>query len=171
MRSADTIAALSAIKHGIDKALEQEKVEVLRVAAEVGVKSFTTPWGAVTIAQSDEEWRVQLDEAEFLAWAKVNAPDEVEIFQPEPIERVRAMYRAHFIKGLVRAGLVVVDQDTGEVVDFASPIHIPAGNQYVTYPASKQQKAAKETAEAWVSDAAQMLTDGLLERTAIEAGS
>lgn len=171
MRSADTIAALSAIKHGIDKALEQEKVEVLRVAAEVGVKSFTTPWGAVTIAQSDEEWRVQLDEAGFLAWVQMNAPDQVETFTPEPVTRVKALYRAQFVKGLVRVGESVISQDSGEIVEFATPSFIPAGNRYVTYPASKQQKAAKETVEAWVSDAAQMLTDGLLERTAIEAMS
>lgn len=169
MKSADLIASFTAIKHGIDKAIAQEKVEALRVAAELGIKSFDTPWGAVTVARSEEDWHVRLDEVQFLAWVQEHAPDQVETTTPEPVTKVKAMYRAQFIKGLVRVGQSVVHQDSGEIVEFAEPVHILAGDPYISYPATKQQKAAKEAAEEWVRDTAQMLTDGLRART-VEIG-
>lgn len=169
MKSAETIAAFLAIRSGIDGVVAQEKVELLRVADEIGVKTFTTRYGQVTVAQSEAGWQVRLNDDEFLAWAAINAPSEVEEHAPPPVTRVRPSYRAKVMKDLIALGSGdVLNKDTGEIVGYAEGIYQSAGEPYITYPSSTLQKAAKAAAAQWVTDTAQALTDGLAERTAIE---
>lgn len=166
--SAELVAALSAIRSGIDEVLGMAKEDALTVAHRVGVKSFTTPWGPVTVAfkAGGPEVRIN-DETAFFQWVSENRPTEIEI-PPQPEPRVRAAYRSAVLSKLVAVGGIPMDKDTGEVCEFAEVVNVPDGAEYITYPASKEQKIAKAQAANWVLDRSIELADGF--RAVLEAG-
>lgn len=150
MTAADHLALLLALEAGLKDQIAQAKRRVLEAAAETRTRSYDTPVGQVNITRKDPPIEVT-DEAALLAWVKENRPDEVEV-----IERVRPAYMKHLrenrwtvVKGQV------IDTQTGEIVEFAA-LGDP-GEPYITWPASKQQRAAKEEARLLFEQRAALL--------------
>lgn len=152
MKPAERVAALTAIRAGIDAAITEAKAEALALAESVGVDRFVTPWGRVTVAKTAP--KVELDPAPFLSWVREHYPSEV-----ETVVRVRPAFAKAFTERCVIVAGEVVDRETGEVVPFAS---ITAeGDPYITYPASAEQRDLKATATAWVMGRADELAAGV----------
>lgn len=136
---ADNLAFLLALQAGLNDQIARAKRRVLDEAAQTRTRSYDTPVGQVNITRKDAPIEVT-DEAALLAWVKEHRPDEV-----ETVERVRPAYMKHLredrwtvVKGQV------IDTQTGEVVEFAA-LGDP-GEPFVAWPASKQQRAAKQEA-------------------------
>lgn len=138
MRPAERLAALSAIKAGLEEAIAETKAEVLEEAATVGVRSFSTPYGPINVAGGDRKVIIT-DEAALLAHVKATRPDEV-----ETVEAVRPAYITHLLSGLTIVAGHVIDAETAEVVEWAG-LSAP-GARYTTWPKSKEQAAAKGAA-------------------------
>jgi len=157
VKAADTYAALSALKAGIDAAIKDAGAEALAFSNENGVKSLLTPFGAVTIAAKEPS--IAFDDAALLAWVQENHPTEV-----ETIVRVRPSFekvlRDRFV---IVKGDTVVDTQTGEVVEFATVT--AGGDPYITFPSSKEQKAAKAEAVEWVRGRTDELSGAMKELT------
>lgn len=139
------IAALLVLRDAIDKEIQADKLEALTFAAEFKVKSFATPLGNVTVANKDRA--IGWDDKELVKWVQSRFPDEI-----EHTIRVRPAFQSVLAGRFVIAGSVVLDSETGEVIDFAF-VTAP-GEPYITYPDGKAKKAAKATALRLVQDRA-----------------
>lgn len=155
--AAETYAALSALKAGIDAAIKEAGADALTFGNENGVKSFLTPFGAVTIVPKDPT--IAFDEAALLAWVEANHPTEV-----ETVKQVRPSFekvlRDRFV---IVKGETVLDPVTGEVVEFATVV--APGDPHISFPASKEQRAAKAEAVAWVKGRTDELSGAMRELT------
>lgn len=152
---AQKIAALTAIKAGIDDQIKKAKVEALDTAEQIGVKSFDTGIGGVTVVKGKES--VVIDDVALLPELKEQFPEQV-----ETIERVRPAYLRYLLdEQLVIVAGEVVDKTTGEAVEWASVK--PAGDDYITYPASKEATAAKKYARAWAAGEMDAISARFLE--------
>lgn len=151
MTPAEEYAYLSVIKSGIEWAIKGAKERTAAVAGEVGVKTFTTPVGQVTI--TDPQPSVLIDEAELL---KACPPSEV-----ETVKRVRPAYLSALYQPgrLVIVAGEVVDSQTGEAVGWAQAV--PAAEGVVTFPHTKPSAKAKAEAKQWVQDRTGELTSGI----------
>lgn len=162
MNPPEKVAALSALKHGIEKQIEVEKAAAMALAESVGVKTFKTPFGPVTVAGREAGTAVIPDETLLMEWVKVHQPHNI-----ETITRVRPSAVNAILTDLVAVGGDVVNRRTGEVVDFATVKDVPAGDPYITYPGSKESKLWKDHATELVAGQAELLSDALRQ---IEAG-
>lgn len=123
---ADAYLALRAIKAGIDAALAELEKEVGQVRAVYGSKSFDSPLGTLVWTNPPVP-ALTFDPDALLEWARVNMPHEVieerseiipehHVFHPA---EVRSTLPKTLQKRFKARDGVVVDGDTGEVVDWA----------------------------------------------------
>lgn len=140
---AQKVAALTAIRAGIDDQIRQAKTEALKTAAQIGVKSFDTAIGEVKIVKSHEA--VVIDEEKLLPELKAAFPEQV-----ETVECVRPAYLKYLMgEQLVIVAGEVIDKGTGEAVDWATVR--PAGDDYISYPSTRESRTAKDYAKAWAA--------------------
>jgi hypothetical protein len=143
MRPADKVALLTALVDGAKAELDRAKAEALAVADSVGVKSFATPFGSVTVAQRAAAPFVSEPDM-LLEWVRDAFPTEV--------VTVPAV-RPAFVTALLSR--VEWDPDLGEFIDPNTGEAVPGldwsapGEPYVTWPAGDAQKAAKSMAREW----------------------
>lgn len=157
MSAAETYAALAAIKAGIEAAMKEAGNDALSFGTQNGVKSFMTPFGAVTLVTKDPA--IAFDDAALLAWVQENHPTEV-----ETITRVRPSFEKVLRDRLVIVkGEDVLDPATGELLEFATVVQ--PGDPHISFPSSKEQKAAKAEAVEWVRGRTDELTGALKELT------
>lgn len=156
MKPADRVALLTALIEGAKKELDHAKAEALLVADVVGVKTFTTDWGQVTIGQKSAGPFVA-EPAKLLAYVEHTYPSEV---VREPI------VRPSFVTALIQR--VEWSEDLQEFVDTASGDAIPglamsqAGDPYVTWPSGEAQKRTKEEAALWFASRSEQILSGML---------
>jgi hypothetical protein len=168
--AATRYAGLNAVAAGIAAAQKQAAADLEASAAEHGISKGTvnTPFGPVTLRENKAKREIAVhDDAAFIAWAKEQHPEAVEVVPA--FERLRPLDRLAILTGrfVVVAG-AVVDSLTGEAVPFAEVVDTPAGPPSPSYGASAEQKAAKKAAIEWAADRAGLLT-GLVQQ-ALEAG-
>lgn len=154
LRPAQRMAALSALKAAIDVQLKVEKEAVIALASDVGVKSFTTELGAITIVEKDAG--VNIDPIKALDWAKENQPEIVQTIEVVP---------DWFLAELARREYVVTDD--GDVYNpdgTEAPFAVPGAKPepYATWPASKEQKRGKEMAAEFIQVNLVALSQSLL---------
>ncbi|KRC61582.1 hypothetical protein ASE14_12120 [Agromyces sp. Root81] len=82
LRPAQRLAALSALKSALDEQIKVEKDRSLEVAAEVGVKSFSTEFGGVTVVEKDAP--IAFNEFELFDFVKETAPEVIETVEQVP---------------------------------------------------------------------------------------
>lgn len=133
MTPAMRLAALKAVKQGVDAAIEQATRDVEMLRSMTGAKSFDTELGSVV-------WTVRKPSIGFLeqpllAWAQENMPHEV-----ETITRVRSTLAATLRKRFEIDGDTLIDTVTGEQIDWA---FITEGSEF---PTVKLTEAAKDNA-------------------------
>ncbi|MDR1264345.1 MAG: hypothetical protein LBK42_01960 [Propionibacteriaceae bacterium] len=137
---AERYAVLKALIAALSEARAEAESDVLAVAAEVGVKSFSTPAGNVTVVTTSDT--VEVDEQALAA----TLPAEQTMVVPKDWALAAAKKRLRIVQGLP------VDADTGEVVDWATVL--PGGKRSLRWPATDEQRAAKTA--AWEALAARM---------------
>lgn len=143
MKPAEKVALLTALIEGATAELAFAKAEALAVAEAVGVKSFATPFGSVTVAARDAKPMVT-DDAAVLAYVAEAFPTEV-----ETIRRVRPS----FLTALL--GRLEWDADHGQFIDTKSGEGVPGvewgepGQPYITWPSGDLQKLTKTEAAEW----------------------
>lgn len=153
LHPAERYAALTALKAGLLDQIDQAAADVL---AEQGpVRSFDTPYGPVNITRPDDA--PDIDVARFTAWLVEQDRTDDLVLMP------RASTLAAFKARLVIVNGEVVDKETGEVAPYGRVN--PGGDPRVSYPATKEQRAAKEWARALFEERAAALTAGLRELT------
>lgn len=142
LRPAQRVAALSALKDALEQQIKLEKAKVLDVAREVGVKSFNTEFGGITVV--DARQPIIIDEVKLLDYVRESAPELI-----ETVETIPDWYHAQLTG---TKNLQIID---GEVYDLKGT-HLPyaslgeAGDPYVTWPSSPAQKAGKAQAAEFV---------------------
>lgn len=123
MTAAEKLAALRALREGINAAIEDASADVEGVREQTGSKSFDTPYGLVLFSITED--RFVFDEPSFLAWAEENAPESVIPARTE-IKHHPAYpsgtLRANLGKRCVRIGGDVFDSLTGEPLPFATVV-------------------------------------------------
>lgn len=136
MNTVERLAALRALRHGLDSAIAVAEEEIRHVRQLTGARSFTTSLGSVTIAQRKPS--IRLDSDAFLDWCRENAPGEI-------VESVRPSFEKAVKARLRVAGGDVVDGD-GVVVDYATATE---GSEYITVKLSDDAKdsAAEQVLE------------------------
>lgn len=154
--AAERYAALTALRAGLDAQIAKAKTEALAFSAEHGVKAFTTPYGPVNVTVQGP--RPVIDGPAFTAWCQENRPDEV-VMTPT----VRGSFVTHMADRLVVVAGSVYDKETGDLVPWAYVGE--AGDPTLAYPASTDQKYAKDLARLLFEDRAEALTAGLRELT------
>lgn len=151
MKPAEKVALLKALIAAAEAELTRTETDTLLLADAVGVKTFTTPFGQVTIGQKDAKPMVT-DPTAFMAWVRDTYPTEV-----ETIVRVRPAFQTAVL------GSIEWDKDLNEFVHPATGTFVPgirwseAGQPYVTWPSSTEQKRTKAEAVAWFADRSQAL--------------
>jgi len=142
------IATLTAIK-------AETAAAILEAADTLGVKTFTSNQGNVTVGQSTDTIEV----TDPLALAQ-SLPEDQRMTVPVPWAQAAAAKR------LAIVGADAVDPDTGEVVPWARVK--PASAPYLSWPSSAQQKTAKAEMDAAMrASIDRVLNPGL----AVESGS
>lgn len=123
MTAAEKLAALRALREGLNAAIDDATAEVEGVREQTGSKSFDTPYGLVYFAVSGDKFA--FDEPRFLAWAEENTPEsvipersEVKVYPAHPSDTLRTAIG----KRCVRIGDDVFDALTGEPLPFASVV-------------------------------------------------
>lgn len=163
MHPAEYLAALKAMKAGLDDQIREAETAVLALAETTGAERLTTPYGPITVARRAGGIGV-VDTAAFTAWCEANLPDAIEVIrQVRPQTAKAAMSRLTMMRG------VVFDTVTGEEVSWAAPTE--PGDPYCTWPASNAQKDAKDMARLLFADRAEILASGLRELTGGEAAT
>ena len=159
MRPAEKVALLTALSEATKAQLDLAKAEALALADTVGVKSFNTDFGALTIAWKGEAPMVT-DEAKVLAYVKEAFPTEVEV-----ITRVRPS----FTKALL--GRVEWDPDTSQFIDTKTGEAVPGlgwsekGEPYITWPAGDAQRETKTESAQWFASRTDELLSGMAALT------
>lgn len=143
MKPQERVAVLSAIKSALGEQIDIAKDETMALAKEVGVKTFTTPFGQVTV--SSPQPGMAFEAKAFMAWVRKHHPTEI-----ETIKRVRPAFESAMRGRIVAQGSEFVDKKTGEVLKFVSGTE--PGNPSVLWPSTNEQKATKETASVWASE-------------------
>lgn len=165
MKPAERVALLTALVEGAKAALDAAKIEALTVADVVGVKSFNTPYGAVTIGQKQAAPAVK-SPTELLEYVKHTFPTEVE---------VTTRVRPAFVSALLDR--VEWDAETQQFIDPTTGEAIPgldwsaAGDPYVTWPAGDAQRATKEEAREWFRQQTDSLLGGVAALSAAREGA
>ena len=155
MKPAERVALLKALIAGATVELKAAESETLALAEAVGVKTFTTSYGQVTVAARDAQVYVASEHV-FLEWVKEAHPDQVQtIVQPYPMFVAGLLSRVEFS---VEVG-EYVDKETGEVVPGLAR-SLP-GDPYITWPSGAEQKATKAEASEWFRERAEALLDGM----------
>ena len=161
MRPAEKVALLTALAEAAKKALDAAKAEALDVSAQVGVKSFDTEFGAVTVARKGSAPFVN-DPAMFLAYVKHNWPTEV-----VAVPAVRPSFTTALL------GRVKWSPELQEYVDTATGEAVPGvamsepGDPYIAWPAGDAQKRTKEEATEWFASRSEQILAGMLS---VESG-
>jgi hypothetical protein len=151
VNAAEKWAALKALADAIYTAAKAAEPDVLDIADGVGVKTFETPFGQVTIVRPGES--IVVDERALLGMVD---PTELE-------QRVAPWKVKELTSRLVIVAGEVVDKTTGEVVEWA---HVqPGGDPQVRWPSTTQQKQVKERAREFIAGTVDDLTAGLREIT------
>lgn len=145
MTPAQRLAALKAIRFGIDHAIEQAEYGVRELINATGAERFGTGMGQVILVQKDPT--ITFDEAELLAFAESTDLDGVEV-----IKEVRRTFRSLF----KISGRHVVFAPTGEIIDWAK---IRPGT---TYLSTRLNDDTKTHIESIMAERVDTLT-GLLE--------
>lgn len=157
MNPAELLAALKAMKAGLDDQIREAEDAVLALAESTGAERLATPYGPITIARKAAGISV-VDRAAFTAWCEANLPDAIEtIVQVRPQTEKAALARLTVMRG------AVYDTVTGEEVGWAAPT--PPGDPYTAWPASTAQRDAKDMARLLFADRAELLASGLRELT------
>lgn len=143
MKPQERVAVLSAIKSAVGEQVDIAKADTMALAKEVGVKTFTTPFGQVTI--SSPSAGMVFEPKAFMAWVKKNHPTEI-----ETIKRVRPAFESAMRERVEVQGSDFIDKKTGEVLGFITGT--PPGNPSVLWPSTTEQKAAKELASVWARE-------------------
>ena len=157
MKPQEKVALLTALIAGATAELDKAKTETLTVADAVGVKQFTTPFGNVTIGQSEAKPKVT-DDTALLAYVKDSHPTEVE---------TTVRVRPAFVTALLDR--VIWNTDLQEFIDTATGEAVPGiawsqpGDPYVTWPSSAAQRATKEEAKAWFESTTEELLGGMAQ--------
>lgn len=160
MRAADKVALLTALKDATEAELAKARAEALALANEVGVKSFDTPFGNITVARSASKPYVK-DPAMLLAYVQHNHPTEV-VTVPT--------VRPSFITALLNR--VEWSTELQEFVDTATGEAVPGidlseeGDPKITWPAGDAQRSTKQEAKAWFSAQSEQILDGIRSITA-----
>lgn len=119
MRPTDKLAAIRALVFGLQQAQRAAEEQVRAFRDLTGARSFQTPFGKLEFRSNPP--KVRYDDARLLAWAQKYMAHEV---VPEHTVTIPATVRPTLLKTregrLTIKGDVVVDRETGEVVDFAS---------------------------------------------------
>lgn len=157
LTAAETYAALTALRAGLDAEIAKAKADAMAEAAALRKASWTTPYGVVNMTRADEKIEILPDR--FLAFAQEHYPDEI-----VTTYSVRSSFVEAWSRDLVIVKGEVVYKGTGEVVDFARVK--PEGDPVISYPASKEQRDAKEYARMLFEDRSATLTAALKELTA-----
>lgn len=155
MKPAERVALLTALIAGATAELDRAKTEALTVADAVGVKSFTTAFGNVTVGQKEAKPQVT-DNRALMAWVKEHRKTEIEV-----VTRIRPAYVTALLDSVVwvKDDAVFVDPATGLIVPGVT--WSAAGEPYITWPSSTDQKRTKEEAATWFSDRAEALLGGM----------
>lgn len=157
MNPAELLAALKALRAGLDDRIKVAEAAVLDVAERDGAERFTTPYGPITVSRKKGGISITDREA-FIAWVDGNIPDAFEtIVQVRPATEKAIVQRLTVMRG------EVYDSVTGEAVEWAEPT--PDGDPYTAWPASAQQREAKDMARLLFEDRAGALAAGLRELT------
>jgi hypothetical protein len=161
VKPADRVALLTALVEAAKKELDRAKVETLTVADTVGVKTFASEFGQVTIGQKQPAPFVA-DPGELLAYVKHTYPTEV-VTAPQ--------VRPSFVTALLQR--VEWAPELNEYIDPESGEAIPGlamsqpGDPYVTWPSGDAQKRTKEEAAAWFASRSEQILAGM---RLVEAG-
>jgi hypothetical protein len=118
MRPTDKLAAIRALIFGLQQAQKAAEEQVRAFRDLTGAKAFQTPFGKLEFRSNPP--KIRFDESRLLAWAQKYMAHEV---IPEHTITIPATVRPTLLKTLegrlTIEGDVVVDRETGEVVDFA----------------------------------------------------
>lgn len=125
MTPAERFAALRTLEVAVKEVAASEAETVIQHGSDTGADRWRTAYGTVVIATRDDA-PVIADVPGFVAWAKENAPDEVE-------ETVRAAFTKALLARCVVDGDTVIDTMTGEALPFAM---VRRGTAYATTPKS-----------------------------------
>jgi hypothetical protein len=157
MTPAEEYAALVALRAGLDDRIEAAKERALASVATQASAKWRTPYGPVNMYRPEE--KVEIIPAAFLAFAQEHYPDEV-----VTTYSVRTSFERAFLAELAIVAGEVVHKPTGELVDFARIR--PEGEPRLSYPASNEQRDAKDLARMLFEENADTLTARLQELTA-----
>lgn len=162
MKPADKVALLTALIEGAKKELDKEKARTLFVADQVGVKTFASEFGQVTIGQKAAGAFVS-NPAHLLAYVQHNYPGEV-----VTVPQVRPAFVTALLQRVVWAEELqeYVDPESGEAIPGLSMSE--PGDPYVTWPSGDAQKRTKEEAAAWFASRSEQILSGMLS---VEAGA
>jgi hypothetical protein len=159
VRAADKVALLTALKDAAEAELAKAKAEALAVAKEVGVKSFDTSFGAITVARRASAPYVK-DPAMLLEYVKHTHPTEVvTVPAVRPAFITALLARVEWSAELQE----FVDTTTGEAVpgiDLSEE-----GAPYITWPSSDAQKDTKQEAKEWFAAQSEQILDGMRQLT------
>lgn len=162
MKPADRVALLTALIEGAKKELDKAKVDTLFVADAVGVKTFASEFGQVTIGQKASAPFVN-NPAMFLAYVQHNHPTEVvTVPQVRPAFTTALLQRVEWSPELQE----YVDTETGDAVPGIAMSE--PGDPYVTWPSGDAQKSTKEEAATWFASRSEQILAGMLS---VEAGT
>lgn len=161
LRPADRVTALSALKDAIDAEIKRQKAIALSLAEQVGVKSFTTAFGALNVVQKDAP--ILINEFKLLDWVKEKHPENI-----EKVEQVMPWY-VRQLSDPAQYAIIdgVVFDAKGNQVEYAEVGETPGA--YISWPASKEQKAGKALAADFVSGHMSVLAGGALGLTEVAA--
>lgn len=151
MTPAERLAALKALRHGIDQALGQAEDAVRSTMLDTGADRFRTPLGSVSLAE--RAGSITFDEDRLLAFA-----EEADLDGVETIKQVRPTFRRLFDA----SGEQVIFKPTGEVIDFAT---VRPGTQYLT---TRLNDEAKDAAEKLLGDRFLTIAELIDETTQLE---
>ncbi len=136
MRPAERYTRVKAMIAALSDYAKEMEAELLTTADQVGVKSFDTPLGPVSVTTKTDTPVVADPEA----LARL-LPEDQRMVVPKPYALAAVQKR------LTIVGNQVVDTSTGEIVDWADIK--PGGDPYISWPSStKQREAKQEVAEA-----------------------
>lgn len=154
--AAERVAALTALKAGLDDQLEKAKREAILEVATQRSASWNTPYGRVNMTRDEEKVEIHADD--FLAFCQQHYPDEV-----VATYSVRSSFVDAFRRELTIVAGEVIHKGTGEVVDFARVK--PEGAPTISYPSTTAQRDAKAFARLLFEENAAALTANLRELT------
>lgn len=152
--AAQKVAALSAIRDGIDAIIDEEKQNVIQFATQHGVKSFATTIGNVTVTSKKQS--IRINRKALIKDLQTTRPELLTTYTTITEEGV-AWLREHMpqfvvdtievsdgISDAIQSSLTVVDgqivDPNGTIVDYATLG--PEPTPYVTLPASTNKKEA-----------------------------